>query len=74
MLRVGRYSGMTGEKLDKAPQPRHDAPPATDVLNIAGDLVPELDAVMLELLERGKHERVMILAGTEGGKAAGRTR
>jgi hypothetical protein len=39
----------------------------SDVLNIAGDLVPELDAVMNELLDRGKHERVMILAGTEGG-------
>jgi hypothetical protein len=41
--------------------------PVSDVLNIAGDLVPELDAVMNELLDRGKQERVMILAGTEGG-------
>lgn len=39
--------------------------PPTDVLNIAGDLVPEIDAVLAELLERGKHERVMILSGTE---------
>jgi hypothetical protein len=39
-----------------------------DVLNISGDLVPELDEVLEELLERGKRERVMILAGTEGGR------
>ena len=39
--------------------------PMTDVMNIAGDLVPEIDAVLDELLERGKRERVMILAGTE---------
>src|SRR5436305_1668290 len=38
---------------------------ANDVLNIAGDLVPEIDSVLEELLERGKSERVMILAGTE---------
>lgn len=37
----------------------------TDVMNIAGDLVPKIDAVLHELLERGKSERVMILAGTE---------
>lgn len=37
----------------------------TDVLNIAGDPIPEIDAVLNELLERGKSERVMILAGTE---------
>jgi hypothetical protein len=41
---------------------------ATDLLNISGDLVPELDAVVNELLDRGRHERVQILAGTEGGK------
>jgi hypothetical protein len=39
----------------------------SDVLNIGGDSVPELDAVTSELLERGKYERVMILAGTEAG-------
>ena len=39
--------------------------PPTDVLNIAGDLVPEIDAVLDQLLERGKTERVLILSGTE---------
>jgi hypothetical protein len=37
----------------------------TDVMNIGGDLVPGIDAVLNGLLERGKRERVMILAGTE---------
>ena len=36
-----------------------------DVLNIAGDLVPQIDSVLDQLLERGKSERVMILSGTE---------
>jgi hypothetical protein len=44
----------------------------TDVLNISGDLVPEIDAVLDELLERGKGERVMILSGTEGPYAGKR--
>lgn len=39
-----------------------------DIMNISGDLVPELDAATESLLELGKRERVMILAGTEGGK------
>lgn len=38
---------------------------ATDVLNIAGELVPEIDAVLGNLLEQGKKERTMILSGTE---------
>lgn len=37
----------------------------TDVLNIAGDIVPEIDPVLDSLLERGKQGRVMILSGTE---------
>jgi hypothetical protein len=46
-----------------------DAPTlTTDVLNISGSTVPALDAVTEQLLDRGKSERVMILAGTEGGK------
>ncbi|RNC82362.1 MAG: hypothetical protein ED559_11450 [Phycisphaera sp.] len=43
------------------------------MLNIAGDLVPEIDAVLDELLERGKKEKVMILAGTERPEDRGRT-
>lgn len=39
--------------------------PGNDVLNIAGDLIPEIDDVLSELLDRGKTKRVMILAGTE---------
>src|SRR5262245_15527094 len=46
---------------------RSNLPIDTDVLNIGGDLIPELDAVTSQLLDRGKHERVMILPGTEGG-------
>src|ERR1700685_940951 len=38
-----------------------------DILNISGDPIPELDPVMEAMLDRGKRERVMILAGTEGG-------
>src|SRR5687768_16306694 len=52
----------TTKKADKTKKPS-----STDVLNIGGDLVPPLDAVTLELLESGKRERVMILAGTESG-------
>ena len=44
-----------------------DSSYASDILNIGGDPIPELDAVTSELVERGKHERVMILAGTEAG-------
>lgn len=40
---------------------------AVDVLNIAGELIPDLDPVLSELLDRGRHERVLILSGTEGG-------
>ena len=43
-----------------------------DVLNIAGDLVPEVDKVLGELLERGKTQRVMILSGTESPTRATR--
>jgi hypothetical protein len=39
-----------------------------DILNIGGALVPELDDETIALLERGRRERVMILAGTEAGK------
>lgn len=45
----------------------HALPHTTDILNIGSNIIPELDAVTQELLERGKRERVMILAGTEGG-------
>lgn len=44
----------------------HVGSAATDVLNIAGDLVPEIDSVLDELLERGKSSRTKILSGTEG--------
>jgi len=44
------------------------AKPVTDILNIAGDPIPELDAVTNALLDRGRNERVMILPGTEGGR------
>jgi hypothetical protein len=40
-------------------------PMSSDVLNIAGDLIPEIDPVLDQLLQRGKTERVMILSGTE---------
>ena len=40
--------------------------PVADVLNISGDLIPELDASLDALLQRGQRERVMILEGTEG--------
>jgi len=51
----------------KKNQPKFRKPdsPANDVMNIAGDLIPEIDEVLDQLLERGKKERVMILAGTE---------
>jgi len=47
------------------PDSSHTGDSRTDVLNIAGDPIPEIDAVLAELLERGKSERVMILSGTE---------
>jgi hypothetical protein len=43
--------------------------PANDVLNIGGDLLPEIDEELDRLLERGKRERVMLLAGTESPTA-----
>lgn len=36
-----------------------------DILRIDADLIPPIDPVLDELLERGKKERVLILAGTE---------
>jgi hypothetical protein len=58
---------MNGPQLEvpMKPDSSHTADARTDVLNIAGDPIPEIDAVLSELLERGKSERVMILAGTE---------
>lgn len=41
----------------------------SDVMNIAGDLIPDLDPNTEALLELGKSERVMVLSGTEGGRA-----
>ena len=53
--------------MPKQTQPQSSKPEssANDVMNIAGDLIPEIDAVLDQLLERGKKERVMILPGTE---------
>jgi hypothetical protein len=42
-----------------------DPSQVNDVLNISGQLIPEIDPVLDSLLEQGKVNRVMILSGTE---------
>ena len=41
----------------------------SDILRIEGELLPPIDPLLDELLERGKTQRVMILAGTESPTA-----
>jgi hypothetical protein len=43
-----------------------------DILRIEGNLIPPIDPVLDQLLERGKRERVKILSGTESPSAATR--
>lgn len=59
-------------KKDKKKKNDKTGSPGNDVLNIAGDLIPEIDDVLDELLDRGKKERVMILAGTESSEGRSR--
>lgn len=56
-----------GTRMDDRDTVTQQSTPVTDVLNIAGDMIPALDEATLELLEFGKSERVLILDPQEGG-------